>query len=226
MLTRAKRLPVVAGAILIAGAGVALMASLRWLGPLQDAATRVVFYVPPPALVARLEAHARPGACWTHSIAAPYRQDAWRCLVGNAIADPCFEAAPTGGGPEYLLCGANPADPAAAHTFDLRLTRPLPRGKSTAAAPHPDAAAAWLVQLADGRLCRPFTGTRPFASSGVVAEFGCGPLPGDESPTYIFGGLNRNPRTWTAKTGTLRQAGRRLPSLGAAHTTAIAAVWR
>jgi hypothetical protein len=53
----------------------------------------------------------RPGTCAERSLFAP-RDDAWRCVVGGATFDPCFEALPATGAAATaqpaIVCGAEP----------------------------------------------------------------------------------------------------------------------
>ena len=78
-------------------------------------ATRVTTYVPVLPRVARLAGH-----CWTRSIAAPARADAYRCMAGDSIYDPCF-APPRA---HAVVCDVNPTTPNPG--FAMRLTQPLP----------------------------------------------------------------------------------------------------
>ena len=108
---------------------------------------------------------ARDGYCWTPSIALQ-RADAWRCMIGNGIEDPCFA---TPDASDAVICGANPATSAAG--FLLRLTQPLPATGAGA----PTKPAPWIVELAIGQnqvpgpyamppprtYCSPLTGTMP-----------------------------------------------------------------
>ena len=92
-------------------------------------ATKVVDYVPPaPAENATIVV----GSCWTNSIAAPYRSDAWRCTVGNEIHDPCFQIP----GNANLLCDPNPGNIADASPVILSLVKPLPKSGKPFAAGH------------------------------------------------------------------------------------------
>src|SRR6185437_5645633 len=74
-------------------------------------ATEIVSY---SALVAATSTPAEQGSCWTNSIAAYARGDAWRCTVRNGISEPCFQIP---GSTTTLLCGVTPATPNATSTF-------------------------------------------------------------------------------------------------------------
>lgn len=116
--------------------------------PAPTPATLVTKFVPAlPAGVA-----ARAGSCWTQSIASS-REDAWRCAMGDAIVDPCFSVA---GRTDVVLCGEDPATGELG--FPLRLDAPLP-----ARTGEPGHARPWLLLLASGESCAPFTGTTPRA---------------------------------------------------------------
>jgi hypothetical protein len=128
----------------------------------------------------------REGDCWTRSIAAP-RDGAWRCRMGNEIVDPCFSV-PTPQG--TVVCAPDPAtgDPG----FALRLTKPLPAGL-----PAPSVAPApWLIRLADGQTCRPFTGTLPFVD-GQAARWYCGQAPSGR-PVGLVTTIDDHAAPWTA----------------------------
>ncbi len=162
------------------------------------------------------------GSCWTSSIAAPYRADAWRCAVGNGIQDPCFQI---DGSTSTLLCAMNPADPAATSSFVLSLTKPLPVPESPGA-PAPNNW-AWLVKLGDGTVCSPFTGTLPFAADGEVAEYGCAPQSPGGPAWNIFGDLNASSSVWTAKIGMFSASTSTFPPLIVASSVVpVAAVWQ
>jgi hypothetical protein len=119
-------------------------------------------------------AQTRAGYCWTPSIAL-HRADAWRCMIGNAIEDPCFATPDVS---DAVICGANPVTGDAG--FLLRLTKPLPAPE---ASPSP---APWIVELAIGQnqvpgpyalpppktYCSPLTGTMPMVD-GAGVPFMC-----------------------------------------------------
>lgn len=179
--------------------------------------TQVIAYVPPtPASSMPIES----GSCWTNSIAAPFRTDAWRCSVGNAIQDPCFQIASS----TDLLCGVDPANPNSTSSFALKLTQPLPTSVPIQGGTPPNW--AWLVQLADGTVCSPFTGTLPIAQGGISANYGCAPsVPGGEG-LYIFGDLNASSSQWTADVGTLSATTSSLPTVVNPQVVDVATVWQ
>jgi hypothetical protein len=116
----------------------------------------------------------REGYCWTSSIAV-HRAGAWRCMIGNAIQDPCFTTAAVS---DAVICGANPATSDAG--FLMRLTKPLPSA-SVVTSPAP-----WIVQLAIGQgqvpgpyampppktYCSTLTGTMPVVD-GLAVPYLC-----------------------------------------------------
>lgn len=60
------------------------------------------------------------GSCWTGSLAAD-RADAWRCMAGNEILDPCFSSPRARG---RVLCPAT--GPWSSSLVELKLTKRLP----------------------------------------------------------------------------------------------------
>src|SRR5260370_28833106 len=93
----------------------------------------------------------RGGFCWTSSIAAPARHDAYRCTVDNGIHDPCFILPPNH---DRLVCDADPA--LKKNGFLLKLTKSLSKTSHLARSKEP-----WLLKLADGSNCEAMTGTMP-----------------------------------------------------------------
>ena len=187
--------------------------------PIVPQATQVVHYAPP------VPASSTPvvqGSCWTSSIAAPFRADAWRCAVGNGIQDPCFQIA---GSTSTLLCGIEPENPASSSTFILSLVKPLPASSANPVSP-PGADWAWLVKLQDGTLCSPFEGTLPSAADGEVAIYGCAPrYKGDDR--MIFGNFDTSSALWTAEVGTLSAAtSTSPPPMAASSVIPVAAIWQ
>jgi hypothetical protein len=188
--------------------------------------TQVIAYVPPaPASGTPVER----GSCFADSIAAPYRADAWRCMIGNAISDPCFtmpsavQASGTPSSLPQLLCGANPATADTSSTFVLQLTKKLPQSEMPSGTIPTNW--AWVVQLNDGTICTPFTGTRPFSKTGEVATYSCnGAVSGED---LIFGDLNNSGDAWTAEVGSLSTSTATFPpSIAQSSTVPIFAVWQ
>jgi hypothetical protein len=84
-------------------------------------------------------------------------------MIGNEIHDPCFQVPPL---ENEVICGANPAFGKTG--FVVKLTKPLPEHSGQRAVlPSP-----WILELADGSVCEPFTGTRP-AINGEPAVWSC-----------------------------------------------------
>jgi hypothetical protein len=190
--------------------------------------TRVVTYEPP---VITSGTPVVKGSCFGGSIAAPWRADAWRCTVGNAISDPCFAIR----GTSDVLCDVDPADITTTSTFVLEASK-LPNFQRPSGTPPTNW--AWLVELTDGTLCAPFTGTRPFAASGEAAVYSCkrpAALVGasgtgvNTAPVadLIFGDLNNATSTWTAELGALSTATSSFPpAIVASATVPVYAVWQ
>ncbi len=188
-----------------------LLAAAVALAGCSPARTHIVTFLPaavPP------RAQRVSGSCWTHSIAAPARPDAWRCTLGNRIEDPCFEIA----GESDLLCGANPADPAQAHPLALALTLPLPHEPAPPGiAPQP-----WLLELADGAVCRPFTGTRPPGPAGRIGTYAC------SDGSTVFGPLEppQSNGIWLAEVGRVATSAAGPPQVRDLHQVPVKAAWR
>jgi hypothetical protein len=150
---RLKVAPVTVFVVLIIGCGIATSAEPAAKTPMT--ATQVTTFRP-----AKPGGRPRSGHCWTESIAVN-RPDAWRCMVGNFIYDPCFEIS-TAPAPVVVVCGAEPDG--SKKGFVLKLTKPLPkRAKPEASAPSP-----WRLELEDGAICSRLTGTVPFVNEQAL----------------------------------------------------------
>jgi hypothetical protein len=101
------------------------------------------------------------GSCWTNSIAVS-SADAYRCLVGNDIQDPCF-APPVETSPPTVACLDAPWSPATVLTLTQAL--PAPVGGVQAAFP-------WALVLANGARCVAATGMVPTVA-GVALNYVC-----------------------------------------------------
>jgi hypothetical protein len=137
------------------------------VSPPSSGRTEVCIFVPTVP-----NAPQREGYCWTDSIAVT-RAGAWRCMIGNTIADPCFSIAEFS---DAVVCGANPATSTAG--FLLRLTQALPPTSGVALPPP----SPWMVVLAIGggqvpgpyampppkTFCSVLTGTSPVVDGQAV----------------------------------------------------------
>ena len=101
------------------------------------------------------------GSCFTGSIGLP-RPDAWRCLVGNELLDPCLESPLGARVPLVCVTGAT--------AVRLRLTKPLPAkfGNGPERTFFP-----WRLVLAGGDVCERFTGTAAGQVQGQGLVYGC-----------------------------------------------------
>ncbi len=113
------------------------------------------------------------GHCWVSSIASQ-RSDAYRCMVGNSIHDPCFTLSQ-----HAVAC---PLDPGANTGLLISLTKPLPQSNRIAN--------AWQMQLVSGAMCNMGTGTTipgyPFYCSGEEGLVCSAPPPGQpQSPVFV-----------------------------------------
>jgi len=110
-------------------------------------ATHVIRYAPAAANGAlaagyRVTSRVR-GSCWTGSIAAQ-RADAWRCMVGNDIHDPCYAASTSA---RVVYCPTSNIT----RLLAIALTKPLPldqanRGGTAQALPT-------MIRLVGGATC-------------------------------------------------------------------------
>jgi hypothetical protein len=121
------------------------------------------------------------GFCWEGSLAAA-RDDAWRCLSGNGIYDPCFSSGKARG---IVLCVPEPWKKSG---VKIKLTRPLPKpyaGKpSTNGLP-------WGIETTSGLRCVAATGATA-AIGHVRANYGC--LTGED---WLWGSPSRKSEPWT-----------------------------
>ena len=101
------------------------------------------------------------GNCWTSSIASG-RSDAYRCMAGNYIYDPCFVY-----GSNSVACPTVGTGIEQGTVIDL--TQPLPQAGSEA----PGAAPPFALELANGDACNIETGAGianfPFMCGGKVS---------------------------------------------------------
>jgi hypothetical protein len=86
------------------------------------------------------------GACGMGESLALNRSDAWRCIVGNEIYDPCFSSAAHA---TSVICDASPSKP---YGIEVTLAAPLPtHAKANDTQP-------WILTMGDGAKCTFETG--------------------------------------------------------------------
>ncbi len=148
----------------------------------------------------RVTANVR-GSCFSGSLADQRRRNAFRCMAGNEILDPCFASPRVEHG--FLACFEAPWS---TRVVGLHLTKPLPRhGPITSRAP-------WGIQLASGKRCTFETGATG-AVQGERINYGC------VGGGVLVGTPSRSGRTWTI----LYQAGN--TGTGPVERRAIAIAW-
>jgi len=90
------------------------------------------------------------GKCWTGSGAAYTREDAWRCMVGNTIHDPCFVDMSAGDPGNPVLCPTGPGS--------KRVIRIRQAGLPLEYMNSPGPRRVWALALANGVRCEVPTG--------------------------------------------------------------------
>jgi hypothetical protein len=140
------------------------------------------------------------GHCFAPSIATT-RHDAYRCLTGNLIYDPCFAPQTTPPGSQ-VLCVEGPS---VSRLLKVTLTAPLPAGGTGT-----PQVAPFALMLADGQFCLRNSGAER-ATSSLPLSYTC---PGGD----LFGFPDTSAAVWTI---------RYQPSSGGALTAAaIATAYR
>ena len=103
------------------------------------------------------------GSCWTGSIASS-RSDAWRCMVGNDIIDPCYVSRLSGD--HVAVCGG----PFSSRVTIIKLTAPL--SSSEANPPNGARGDPPAIELGDGARCEMLTGGTS-EIDGMRLNYGC-----------------------------------------------------
>jgi hypothetical protein len=166
----------VAAAVVVAGAGGAVAAILLR----TEHTGHLPVFTPQGTLSAQFHVGGRGrGYCWTTSLATG-AADAYRCMQGNAIHDPCFAATAHS---RSVACFIDPWHP----VVMLTLNRALPA--------HPPAARnalPWVIETTDGRRCVFLTGaTAPMGGERI--NYGC------IGGSYLIGSPDRRNPLWTIR---------------------------
>jgi hypothetical protein len=147
--------------------------------------TKIIRFIP------LIPSEKREGSCWTNSNIIQ-RSDAWRCMIGNEIFDPCYAARDK----TTIVCGSKP-DIEKPTGFVLKLTEPLPtpyvsKGPSSSAS---------MIELEDGTICDAISGASG-ATDGVRTERISYSCRMSTKNMVIFGDI-RPGRVWIAEKGIL-----------------------
>lgn len=154
----------------------------------------------------------KEGHCWTNSIAAP-RPDAWRCMAGNEILDPCFETTDRG----LVQCVPDPVTGDKGVRF--KLNQPLPKPDIQAGVE--TQGSGWLIQLTDGTVCRPATGARGQVNGKMVSCY----CEGKKQNVVLLDELDTRSPTWMAEKAILVD-GPDGPKLLKTQKVAVKTVWK
>lgn len=130
----------------------------------QIKATKINIFRPETAMPKKK----KRGFCWMHAVAIT-RPDAWRCMVGGEIRDPCFVLETK----DAAVCGVDPTKEGKSG-FLLKLNKPLPNEAQNSNLPLVN---AWVVQLEEGLVCTPYTGAMPIIKQSdddiTAIQYGC-----------------------------------------------------
>jgi hypothetical protein len=124
------------------------------------------------------------GSCFSTSDAA-LRRDAYRCMSGNELFDPCLAPPPSVKAGNVVVC---PTDPFRNTGIEIRLTRRLPR--NTGPAPS-DRGVPFAIRLTNG--CEATVDTGATAAIGRTrANYYCA-----RTHQWLWGAPSRRGRLWT-----------------------------
>ena len=121
------------------------------------------------------------GVC-TEASAADPRADAWRCLDGTQVEDPCFS-----GGAAFVLCPFGTPD--SRDAFELRLTRPLPTTRTAGIVPA-TRGKPWVIVTTGGDYCYRVPAPGP-TEVGRRVTYVCA------GSAFLAGSPDRAHRVWT-----------------------------
>ena len=170
--------------LLIASVGSLGVCLAPGAGEAATARTQIVIYSPftIDGQLARgvTVAGSRSGSCWEGSLASA-RPDAWRCVSGSSILDPCYS-----GPASWVACATTMADN---RVVRLLLTRPLPATNQHKSV-NTRASDPERIVLANGVTCGFLTG-----ATETVAEqrlnYGC------TNGAWLVGDPDRSSASWT-----------------------------
>jgi hypothetical protein len=114
------------------------------------------------------------------------RDDAWRCISGNALFDPCFSSTQAKG---IVLC---PSTPFGSSVVEMRLTKRLPTGMADKHKPA-SSGLPWAIETSTGFKCVMDTGATN-AIGSTRANYGC-----TRGTGWLWGDPSRSTEPWTIR---------------------------
>ena len=147
--------------------------------------TKIIRFIP------LIPSEKRKGSCWTNSNIIQ-RSDAWRCMIGNEIFDPCYTARDK----TTIVCGSSP-DVEKPTGFVLKLTEPLPKPYVSRC----PSSSASMIELEDGTICDAISGASG-ATDGVRTERISYSCRMSSKNMVIFGDIKAG-KVWIAEKGIL-----------------------
>lgn len=129
----------------------------------------------------------KSGYCYTGSLTIN-RNDAWRCLTGNFLYDPCFSSAKA---PSVVICPNLQVNGG----IEIRLTKPLPRHQADPGVPSL-AHQPWDVLLENGKHCA-FSSGASNELHGLRLNYFCA----SKTRYGLWGYPNRHVEPWTILSG-------------------------
>jgi hypothetical protein len=114
------------------------------------------------------------------------RDDAWRCISGNALFDPCFSSTQAKG---IVLC---PSTPFSSSMVEIKLTKRLPTGMADKGTPS-SSGLPWAIKTTTGLKCVMDTGATN-AIGTTRANYGCQP-----GTSWLWGDPSRTTKPWTIR---------------------------
>ena len=124
------------------------------------------------------------GTCLSSSLVTP-RRDAWNCMAGSEVYDPCFSSPKASG---VVLCVTAPWSRSG---VKVRLQRPLPKPSSTSGAPSTKDQ-PWALQLDNGQTCL-LTSGAAVVVSGERLDYACTGV----TSGGLWGFPSRHTQPWT-----------------------------
>ena len=165
-------------------------------------ATKVVVFHPSGTRGATVS-----GACDMGESQALDRADAWRCIVGNAIYDPCFSSMQHA---TFVVCDASPTRPVG---IRVNLPRALPTHS------HARGGQPWILKLGDGSTCTFVTGAT-FGIGQERANYEC-------SDKAWVAGIPTSGRVWLAVKAQLSsKVGPNGPMASRIWLVSVATLWK